>query len=172
VGDLHQPLHVEDAYRGGNEIGVCFARACSKNNLHSVWDTYIPHKICGIPHSSKDNQERTAAQAWADKLYGEQQAKGESVTAECADINKPNKCSLAWAKESNTYVCKTAMKEGIEWLESNDLSKDYYEEAVPVVEYLIGKAGIRLAAWLEAMVAASGQQAKLDKQQVLGDLEL
>jgi hypothetical protein len=35
------------------------------------------------------------------------------------------------------------------------LSKAYYQGAKPIVEYLIGKAGVRLAAWLEAMVASS-----------------
>jgi hypothetical protein len=46
------------------------------------------------------------------------------------------------------------LKNGVDWFQGRDLSTDYYDGAAPVVEYLIGKAGVRLAAWLEAMVSA------------------
>jgi hypothetical protein len=154
LGDIHQPLHVEDYARGGNEIKVCFGHACSGNNLHSVWDKYIPHKIC-LKTSTTNEEEKVAAQQWADKLHVDHVVKGESIIKECADMRAPDKCGLAWAKEANIYICSIAMKERVHWLESNDLSQEYYDEAAPVVEYLIGKAGLRLAAFIEAMVSAS-----------------
>jgi hypothetical protein len=168
IGDIHQPLHVEDYARGGNEIHVCFGRACAKNNLHAVWDKDIPHKICSLKTSATHDEQKAAAQAWADKLQEEHLERVESVMGECADMSAPDKCSLAWAREANTYVCSTAMKESVDWLESNDLSKEYYDEAAPVVEYLIGKAGLRLAAFIEAMVPASQAM----EQELLGELEL
>ncbi|KAJ6024637.1 hypothetical protein N7540_005434 [Penicillium herquei] len=70
IGDLHQPLHVEDKYRGGNNIHVCFDNHCSRNsNLHSVWDTDIPHKLNGLKHSLKHNEEKEPAIKWAEKLF-------------------------------------------------------------------------------------------------------
>jgi hypothetical protein len=155
VGDLHQPLHVEDAYRGGNEITpVCFAKACANNNLHSVWDKYIPHKIVTLKNSATNEEEKVAAQEWADKLYTANERRGFTTVKQCDDVLKPVDCSLAWAKESNTWICKYVMKQSVEWLKSNDLSKGYYTSAVPIVEELIGKAGVRLGAWLNAMVAS------------------
>lgn len=152
-GDLHQPLHVEDAFRGGNEIHVCFAKACSGNNLHSVWDKYIPHKICGL-HSSPDNdEEKVAAAAWAEKLFELNEKNGVQVKGECVNVGNPTKCSLGWAKESNAWICKYVLKESVEWLESNDLSLAYYKGAVSIVEGLIGQAGVRLGAWLNALAA-------------------
>ncbi len=155
IGDLHQPLHVEDAYRGGNEIPVCFAKKCANNNLHAVWDKDIPHKICGLRSSPTHDEEKAAASDWADKLVSLNAANGVDASAECADISNPSACSLAWARESNTWVCKFAMAKSVDYLEKTDLSKDYYEGAVPVVEELIAKAGARLGGWLNALAAGA-----------------
>jgi hypothetical protein len=48
--------------------------------------------------------------------------------------------------------------ESVEWYESHDLSLDYYDGAVPIVEYLIGKAGEKLGVYLNALVQAAGGQ--------------
>ncbi len=168
IGDLHQPLHVEDLARGGNEIHVCFRKACSGNNLHSVWDKYIPHKIVGIPTTATNEQEKIAAADWAEKLFSLNEETGISAQRECSDVSKAASCSLGWAKESNTWICKYVLKEGVEWLENNDLSLEYYDGAVPVVEELIGKGGARLGAWLNALAVQSlvgGNEA----QYVLGE---
>lgn len=159
VGDVHQPLHVEDAYRGANEITpVCFAHACANNNLHSVWDKYIPDKITGTKNSAHHDEELESAQRWADKLYRANAASDGQDPLACGNVQDPSACSLQWAGEANTYVCSYAMKESVEWYKSNDLSLDYYEGAVPIVEYLIGRAGERLGVYLNALVQAAGGQ--------------
>jgi len=155
VGDLHQPLHVEDLARGGNNISVCFRKACSGNNLHSVWDKYIPHKIVGISNTATNDQEKVAAADWADKLFTLNQANGIFSQRECSDVSKAADCSLGWAKESNKWICKYVLEKGVEWLKNNDLSLEYYDGAVPVVEELIGKGGARLGAWLNALAVRS-----------------
>lgn len=163
VGDVHQPLHVEDAYRGGNEITpVCFAHACAHNNLHAVWDKYIPDKITGTKNSAHHDEEVESARKWADKLCNANAARDGDPLA-CGDVQNPSVCSLPWASEANTYVCSYAMKESVEWYESHDLSLDYYEGAVPIVEYLIGRAGERLGGYLNALVQAGGQQQEEEK---------
>jgi len=167
IGDLHQPLHIENAYRGGNEITpVCFAHACSHNNLHSVWDKYIPDKITGTKNDAHHDQLIEAAQKWAEKLYNANAAQDADPLA-CANIQSPSDCTLPWASEANTYVCSTAMKESIDWYQNNDLSLDYYDSAAPVVEYLIGRAGERLGAYLNALVqAAQGGQSAGEGEKV------
>lgn len=39
VGDVHQPLHLTDRERGGNDDFVRFENR--KINLHSLWDTAL-----------------------------------------------------------------------------------------------------------------------------------
>jgi len=175
VGDIHQPLHAENAYRGGNQIKVCFRKACAHNNLHSVWDTYIPHKILGLSTSPSQQEERTAAKSWADELYSDSP---QVLSAECSDVLDPDHCTIGWAEESNALVCSYVMTPGLDWLKSNDLSLEYYDGAKPIVEAQISKAGARLAAWLEAVVREAQSQAAASRtisnpkgakeQQVLG----
>jgi hypothetical protein len=182
VGDLHQPLHIEDFKTGGNEIHACFGGRTfpcgdiKTHNLHHVWDTNIPHKICGLKTVATPEQEKEAAQAWAARLVAEQRANGVVAAAECTHVANPDTCSLAWAREANRFVCSAVLKpldgNGVEWYENTDLSGDYYTDAAPVVEHLIGKAGVRLAAWLEAMVAQAEGLATTTSQQVLGNMEL
>jgi hypothetical protein len=152
IGDLHQPLHVEAELRGGNGIHVCFDNRCAKNtNLHSVWDTDIPHKINGLKKMPKHNDEKEPAVKWAEKLFQSQGLR--PLQAECSDTKKPLKCPMIWAVETNRLNCDFVLKNGVQWLENNDLGGEYYEGAAPIVEAQILKAGIRLAGWLNALAA-------------------
>lgn len=59
------------------------------------------------------------------------------------DLNDPVSTTLAWATESNAIVCSTVMPNGIEGVENQDLSGDYYDAAVPVVEQQVARGGYR-----------------------------
>ncbi|KAE8440792.1 hypothetical protein EG329_006570 [Mollisiaceae sp. DMI_Dod_QoI] len=142
IGDIHQPLHIEDAYRGGNEIRVCFAHACASNNLQ-VWDKYTPHKIAGIKNAATHEEEKSAGASWADKLFNLNSQTGVSMKEECTDITN---------------------------LADNDLSQAYFKKAVPIVEELIGKAGARLGAWLNALAANAPSNVLADAGLVREDL--
>jgi hypothetical protein len=177
IGDLHQPLHVEDAYTGGNDIPTCFRKACAKTELHAVWDTDIIHKIVGLPPSAKRDEEKTAASSWATQLYN---ANKGSINKQCIDVSSPQQCALKWATEANEYVCSyvfnvgglTDMEEIKTWFNHKDLSTDYYDGAAPIVEKLIGLSGIRLGAYLEALVAAAQGVGVPESQQILREAEL
>ncbi|KAJ5380217.1 uncharacterized protein N7496_002645 [Penicillium cataractarum] len=152
IGDLHQPLHVENKLRGGNDLHVCFDNHCAKTtNLHSVWDTDIPHKLNGLKHKLKHNEEKEPAVRWAEKLFQSQGLR--PLQAECSDVKKPLKCPIIWATETNRLNCDFVFKNGVEWLADHDLGGDYYNGAAPIVEVQILKAGIRLAVWLNALAA-------------------
>lgn len=160
IGDLHQPLHVEANRRGGNDIHVCFDNRCPmKKNLHSVWDTDIPHKINGMKDKPKHNDEKEPAMKWAAKLLKSHGLR--PLQAECFDTKRPLQCPMIWATETNRLNCDFVFKNGVEWLENNDLGGEYYDEAAPIVETQILKAGIRLAGWLNALATdrASSKEA-------------
>ena len=151
-GDLHMPLHVEDYEKGGNNIIVCFDG--HKDNLHSIWDTDMPHKINGIKHRLKHNDEKVASLKWAKHLL--QKNKHRPTTAvECADVTNPQICVKQWAKETNLLNCAVVFKRGLPYLNGEDLAGEYYEDAVPVIAEQIFKAGVRLATWINALAEKS-----------------
>lgn len=51
--------------------------------------------------------------------------------------------SLGWAQEANAFVCTAVLPKGIQGLVGRDLSGTYFEDAVPVVELQVAKAGLR-----------------------------
>ncbi|GFF25187.1 hypothetical protein IFM46972_01317 [Aspergillus udagawae] len=152
LGDIHQPLHAEALERGGNEIHVCFDKHCGKKeNLHGIWDTEIPHKINGIKHNEKHNDEKEPAERWAASLFRANRFRPHH--AECSNIQNPLECATLWAKETNRLNCDYVLKRDIDWLENHDLGRDYYAGAAPIVNEQIYKAGVRLATWINTLAA-------------------
>jgi hypothetical protein len=143
IGDVHQPLHTENEDRGGNEIPVLFDHR--HTNLHSVWDTLIPNK-----YAAGEN-ETEAAFLWAQKLYAKDVDPENSMKDECQDVGDAAGCALQWAGDANKWVCQYVLKDDIEGLKG-DLSGEYYEGAVPVIDEMVAKGGRRLGAWLNRMV--------------------
>lgn len=135
---MHQPLHAENVDRGGNSIHVLFGRA--HTNLHHVWDTSIPEKIVG-------GYRLADAKKWAASLSQEiESGSFRSVASSWLDgtaLSDPVSSSLIWATESNAAICTTVLPNGIDAVENQDLSGDYYDAAVPIVELQIAKGGYR-----------------------------
>ncbi|QSZ28551.1 hypothetical protein DSL72_003049 [Monilinia vaccinii-corymbosi] len=147
VGDIHQPLHAENIDIGGNTIHVNFTG--KPTNLHSVWDTAIPEKLVG-GYSMAD------AHDWANVLTaaiktGIYQYQAKSWL-EGMDISDPLTTALGWARDANAFVCTAVMPDGAEVLEGKELSGDYYDGSVPVIQLQVARAGYRLAAWLDMIV--------------------
>jgi hypothetical protein len=160
IGDVHQPLHTEAEDRGGNGIEVEWGR--KKTNLHTVWDSMIIEKLLGW---RQGDDEQSFAKDWANKLHGAD-TRGLQLGDECDDVQNAQGCALSWAGEANKWVCSFVLKDDVAGVEGQDLSQDYYDGAVPVVEDLIGKAGRRLAAWINALAAQGAAMAEEDRFQV------
>jgi hypothetical protein len=143
-GDIHQPLHTEAEGRGGNDIDVLFGR--KHTNLHAIWDTDIL-----IKHTGHGDDEKATALTWAKKLYAADRDHAESLNAECQDLAQAADCSLSWADEANQWICDYVLKDDVAGVKNKDLSTEYYRGAVSIVDLLIGKAGRRLAAWINAL---------------------
>lgn len=183
VGDVHQPLHTTGFKKGGNLVEpVCWGKKppsheecdTGKLNLHSVWDSSILHQYRGLPKSGLDNaEEKVAAKKWAAELFAKQLEAGVGPGDECTDISGVG-CVLEWTIESNALVCSRVIAPGEDWIREHDLSKKYYEDNKLVVEQQVGKAGLRLAGWLNAIVEAiaEGEGAAFEQEQTVfvGDL--
>lgn len=139
-GDVHQPLHTEAEGRGGNDIPVVLDGA--RTNLHSAWDTLIPKKHAGGAGGGGADSEMEAAWVWATRLYREDDGQEKECVSDAA------KCALEWASEANSFVCSYVMADGYK---DRDLNGTYYDGAVPIIDDLVGKAGRRLAAWINAI---------------------
>ena len=59
------------------------------------------------------------------------------------DLNDPVSTALAWAEEANAFVCTTVMPDGTDGVENQELSGDYYNTAIPVIQLQIARAGYR-----------------------------
>lgn len=162
IGDIHQPLHAEDLSRGGNDIPVAFdGHRTQRTNLHSVWDSAIPRKLNGLSFDARSAEEKPAAAKWAKALAERTkaaQSPSPNVSTECTNLAEPNECGIEWAAESNKLVCQYVLAPGLDWVKDNDLGGEYYEGAVDVVELQIARAGVRLAAWVNAIAAVTAEQ--------------
>jgi hypothetical protein len=172
IGDVHQPLHVENLEVGGNGINVTFNAA--KTNLHSIWDTAIPQKAVG-------NFSQANALSWATNLTSEikhgKYKKESKSWLKGINASDAIDSSLVWAREANSYVCSTVVPNGPDAVFGKELSGAYYQTAIPVVTKQIARAGFRLAAWLDALVEDAEKHGhkghgKNDKWSKRGDVKL
>ncbi|KAJ4343918.1 hypothetical protein N0V95_006520 [Ascochyta clinopodiicola] len=151
IGDIHQPLHVENLEVGGNLVNVTFNGAVT--NLHAAWDTAIPQKQAGVYSLAN-------AQKWATTLTTEiktgSYAKESKTWSTGLSAKSPVDSAMVWASDANSFVCTTVIPKGADAVRNQELSGAYYTSAIPVVQKQIAKAGFRLAAWLDAIVANAG----------------
>jgi len=128
--DVHQPLHASNNDdRGGNEIKVVFLE--HRTNLHAVWDT-------GILAPAVRGDER----AYALRLV-------KSITP--AEIAKWRGGSAAdWANESHAIAQRIIYGELPH--EPGYLPSSYERAALPIVNEQLEKAGVRVAAVLNAVL--------------------
>lgn len=144
VGDLHQPLHVGKCCdRGGNEVRVkWFGKPM---NLHAVWDSALvdEEQLSFTELAAKLERHTRPADviAWWDinprDWIAESGQIRDSLYPTAADLPKARKDKKA--------------KAGEEVLP--DLSYSYVYRSTPIMEQRLSKAGVRLAAYLNAIFA-------------------
>jgi hypothetical protein len=72
------------------------------------------------------------------------------------DVLQPVRHALVWVRETNSWVCRYVLKDGISSITGSELSGRYYDGAVHVVESQIMLAASRLAVWTNALAIAHG----------------
>ncbi len=128
VADLHQPLHTADHDdRGGNDLPVSFFGEESHSisgkpwNLHAVWDGGL------IDHTGLSEPAYVA--------HLRMGLKKKSV----ASLQKGMEAD--WVLEAHRAAVRVAYRIP----KDRNLSKDYFEKSLPVMDELLAKAGVRLA---------------------------
>jgi S1/P1 Nuclease len=146
AGDIHQPLHVENLEAGGNGIEVTFGD--EDTNLHHIWDTEIPEKLAGGLKSEEWAQKIT--QAITSDDFGDATAWTTNISAEDAEGT-----ALSWASDANDYVCTDVLLDGVDAVETGDLSGAYFDAHGELARLQIAKAGYRLTKYLDLVAGSS-----------------
>jgi hypothetical protein len=134
IGDLHQPLHAADDHdHGGNEVRVVLA-GFRAGNLHQYWDTVFVERL-GMDSA-------TVAKMLTDDITPAQRRDWASGTP--ADWAMQ---SFAIAK-SVAYGKLPPAQDG-----RHVLGPDYADDATAAVRLQLERAGVRLAAVLNAALA-------------------
>jgi hypothetical protein len=132
VGDLHQPLHVGKCCdRGGNNVKVTWFG--KDTNLHSVWDSQIV-----------DDQQYSFTEL-AERL--QRHTSNEQVIA-WWDINPRDWISESAQIRETVYPAPPKDPKKLP-----DLGYAYIYKFTPVMERRLKQAGVRLAAYLNAIYA-------------------
>jgi S1/P1 Nuclease len=133
-------------------------------NLHSVWDSAMIEELLNfIPPSREDDphelQEKARALEWANDLFSSSVTINPPLdSSDCVPIgtqSRARKCALRWASESNDLVCDYVLKGGVESVRGKELSGEYYEGAVPIIQERITRAARRLAKTLDGLAIAA-----------------
>lgn len=126
IGDLHQPLHAGNGTdKGGNDVKVRFF--WQDSNLHRVWDSQMLDQR-DLSYTEWSN--------WLDRKITEQDIEDWSST-------DPE----VWITES------TVIRDTIYPEDANRMSWDYQYEHLPTAKKRLQQAGIRIAAYLNAVFA-------------------
>jgi hypothetical protein len=143
VADLHQPMHAVADERGGNDIRVrvsigglrcpqC-APVAAAQNLHGVWDTSL-----------------IAATTWSWGAYVRRLEDGWLASAEARDAARGG--VVDWTNETHEVA-----RDVWSWTPADGaIADDYYRKALPVLDRQLGRAGVRLAAFLDDALASGG----------------
>ena len=153
VGDLHQPLHVGGCCdKGANDVKVTFFG--KPTNLHAVWDAQLV------------DEEQLSFTELAEKL--ERHISSREIIA-WSDTNPRNWISESAEIRDRLYPTvhpKTGAQKGNDKdLDVPDLSYSYVYQFTPVMERRLSQAGVRLAAYLNAIFDGSRpDRAKISQQ--------
>ena len=134
VGDLHQPLHVGKCCdKGGNDVKVTWFG--KPTNLHSVWDSQLV------------DEEQLSFTELADKL---ERHMTSADVIKWADINPRDWIAESAEVRDSVYPASPA---GNGTTGVPDLSYSYVYKFTPLMEQRLSQAGVRLAAYLNAIFA-------------------
>lgn len=125
IGDLHQPLHAGNGQdHGGNDLKVTFFG--EQTNLHQIWDSRL------IDHQQLS--------------YSEYAARLIRTTSPQDIIDGSTPDPLVWISES------AALRDQV-YPNSTSLSWNYVFQSKPLMDARLRLAGIRMAAYLNALFA-------------------
>lgn len=105
IGDIHQPLHTEDARQGGTKLFVKWHGQTV--NLHRVWDSSILEEMVGNHEQSSFSRAHELAASLASEIQNGKYTADSKKWLSGLNLDNPNMTTMSWANEVNHYVCST-----------------------------------------------------------------
>ncbi|KAF3011526.1 hypothetical protein E8E14_009584 [Neopestalotiopsis sp. 37M] len=158
IGDIHQPLHTEDVLRGGTELWVKWHG--HEQDLHRVWDSSILEEMVGNHDESPFNRAHDLAESLASEIRHGKYTADSKKWLIGMNLDNPNITTMNWANEVNDYVCTTVLPVRPKDLKGQPVDGAYAENAEPVIDTLLARAGYRLAAWLNLIASRMNESAR------------
>jgi len=160
IGDLHQPLHVSYADdRGGNDIPVSQAAGCQ--NLHALWDYCLPEELrqrLGASRHPTDLGTRLHAEITDSERARWRQGRLVDWAAESYAIVRKAETKYCLIEGTrccyDTHECenRAGNDEARQTKRLTHLPHSYDDSEIDTVKQQLEKAGVRLAAILEAQL--------------------
>jgi hypothetical protein len=152
IGDIHQPLHVAfSSDLGGNLYNGTFLGL--ETNLHNIWDLNIIQT-----RIARDfNNDYHAWVQYLVKYLASQPKSLQQQWQSCSYEPFHSACSGDWAVESLNYACKNAYLavDGKTHIGDNfELTGNYYEQNLKIVELRLIQGGLRLATVLNSLFSS------------------
>ena len=160
LGDLTQPLHTCKRLRGGNEAKIAFTNVrMTHTNLHAIWDFSIIEKK--LKQQFHDNQDELTSYLLQKAQAYMQSGEADPWTACLSAASSPLDCAMAWAADSDAWNCK-GVWEAYDQDPTQDFGGAYYEQAWPIIERQLIKAGVRAAQWYTTFYTDCGNAVSTD----------
>jgi len=169
LGDITQPLHNCQRLTGGNAAKIHLFDRSHSLNLHTLWDTTMIEKRVKADFGRSPPRYLDYLLKQVNTVYQDKQAEWtECLTvASMAKRRRPPttggngdspviqgpaaECAIAWATDSDGFNCQTVWP-AYDQDPEQDFGADYYQNAYPVIEQQLAKAGVRMARLLEKFV--------------------
>jgi hypothetical protein len=150
VSDLAQPLHTSNLGEGGNAFNVSFGGKTNNSVLHSIWDGAIIYSRANKTSFSNMTIDPFFT-ALTKRIRADNFFTPTQKWLQCSDPSTPVDCALNWASDSNIWNCDYVYSQNFS--APNLLTSGYFTGAYPIVEIQTSKAALRLATWLNKLVA-------------------
>ena len=150
IGDVHQPLHVAFA----DTCGGCTVRLQTPGgwmSLHELWDTELLAEDLKRRYASEDAPEQGDEEIMTNDVTPHWRLLARELVKGSADLHAPpdefpsDLNPRLWAAES------LHLSQSARFHVSGEISDDYVDAAIPVMETRLRQAGLRLAAVLNAV---------------------
>lgn len=140
IGDIHQPLHSSDRDdHGGNKVEVSFS-GDSSLNLHHIWDTELVERVM-------EQAGGQAAFVAAPISAADKSAWGQGSIDDWVAESHGLAVSFVYPELPGGFACGQAITGRL------DIPDSYASAATPIISTQLRRAGVRLAAVLNAALA-------------------
>lgn len=156
VGDLHQPLHAEDNDdKGGNTFQLQYFG--KGTNLHAIWDSYIIERALNLTLGPNYSIDHPLVRRDALKLDAEITPQQREQWAPLDMTRDFEATVIDWANQSHALARDVAYAE-VPAKRKPGWDAVYQQKTWPVIQTQLQRGGVRLAALLNATLAAASSR--------------